>query len=58
MNNVGNTLERIGTVDYFLNITAVEQIFRFTINKSVLLKWKSFWKSKGMVNETKQWPRQ
>ena len=50
---MGSTLERIGTGDHFLNITPAAQTLRETINKSFLLKLKSFYKTKDMVNKTK-----
>ena len=53
---VGNTLECIGTGDHFLNITPALQILRATINKWVLLKLRSFCKTKDIVNKTKQQP--
>ena len=53
---VGNTLERIGTGDHFLNITPAAQTLRETINKWDLLKLKSFCKAKDMVNKTKRQP--
>ena len=50
---VGNILECIGTGDYFLNITPVVRTLRETINKLDLLKLKSSYKAKDMINKTK-----
>ena len=49
---VENILEHIGTGYHFLNITAAAQTLSATINKSDLLKLKSFCKAKDMVNKT------
>ena len=53
---VGNTLERIGTGNHFLNRTPAAQTLRETINKWDLLKLKSFCKANDAVNKTKQQP--
>ena len=53
---VGSTLERSGTGDHFLNRTPVTQTLTETINKWDLLKLKSFYKAKDMVNKTKWQP--
>ena len=53
---VGSTLERIGTGNYFLNITPVEQTLRETINKWDLLQLRSFCKTKDTVRKTKREP--
>ena len=53
-NWISSTLEHIGTEDHFLNIILVAQTLRETINKWDLLKLKSFYKAKDMVNKTKQ----
>ena len=50
---VGSTLERIGTGNHFLNITPAAQTLRETINKWNLLKPKNFYKTKDTVNKTK-----
>ena len=46
----------MGTGDHFLNITAVAQTLRATINKWDLLKLRSFYKAKDTVNKTKRQP--
>ena len=51
---VRSSIERMGTGDHILNITPVAQTLRATINKWDLLKLKSFYKAKDMVNKTKQ----
>ena len=51
---VGSILEHIGTGDHFLNITPAAQTLGETINNQDLLKLKSFYKAKDMVNKTKQ----
>ena len=53
---VGSTLECIGTGDHFLSKTPVAQTLRETINKWDLLKLKSFYKAKDMINKTKRHP--
>ena len=53
---VGSTLECISIGDLFLNITPVAQTLKTTINKWNLIKLRSFWKAKNMINETKQQP--
>ncbi|KAM7323155.1 hypothetical protein ACRRTK_017261 [Alexandromys fortis] len=53
---VGNTLERIGTGNHFINITPAAQALRETINKWDFLKLKSFCKAKDTVNKTKRQP--
>ena len=53
---VRSTLERIGTGDHFLNITSVAQTLRETINKWDLLKLRSFYKTRDVVNKTKWQP--
>ena len=53
---VGNSLECIGTGDYFLNINLVAQILRATINKWGILKLRSFCEAKDIVNKTKWQP--
>ena len=50
---LGSILERIGTVDHFLNTTTAVQTLREKINKWDLLKLKSFRKAKDTVNKTK-----
>ncbi|KAL6052141.1 hypothetical protein STEG23_023145 [Scotinomys teguina] len=54
--NVGGSLELIGTGDHFLNMTPVSQTLRTTINKWDLLKPRSFCKAKDRGNKTKQQP--
>ena len=49
----GSSLERMGIGDHFLNISPVAQTQRATINKSDLLKLRSFSKGKDTVNKTK-----
>ena len=44
----------MGTGDYVLNITPVAQTLRAIINKSDLMKLRSFCKAKDIVRKTKQ----
>ena len=46
----------MGIGDHFLNITAVAQTLRTTLNKWDFLKLRSFCKANGIVNKTKQQP--
>ena len=46
--NVGRSLEDMGTGDYFLKITLAAQTLRSTINKWNLLKLKSFSKQRTL----------
>jgi hypothetical protein len=48
---VGNSLEHIGTGDNFLNRKPVTQAVRSTINKWDFMK--RFFKAKGTINRTK-----
>ena len=50
---VGNSLEKIGTGDNFLNRTSIAQALRLEINKWVLMKLKSFYEAKDTINMTK-----
>ena len=53
---MGSSLQCM-TIGYlFLNITPVAQILRATINKWDLLKMRSFYKAKKIVNKTKRQP--
>ena len=54
--NVGNSLEHIGTGDNFLNRTQMAYALRPTIDKWDLMNWQSFYKSKDTVNRTKWQP--
>ena len=54
--NVGNSLECIGTGEIFLNRTPIAQAVRSTIDKWDLLKLKTFCKAKDTVNRTKWQP--
>ena len=51
---VGNSLEFMGTRDNFLNITPVAQTLRKTFNKRDILYMKRFYKAKEKVIKTKQ----
>ncbi|XP_076422449.1 membrane-associated guanylate kinase, WW and PDZ domain-containing protein 2 isoform X12 [Peromyscus maniculatus bairdii] len=51
---VGNSLERLGIGDHFLNITPVAQTLRQTINQWDLLKLRSFCRAKDTVNKAKR----
>jgi hypothetical protein len=51
---VGNTVEHIGTGEYFLNRTPVAQVLRSTIDKWELMKLQSLCKAKDTVNRTNQ----
>ncbi|KAL6034231.1 hypothetical protein STEG23_023042 [Scotinomys teguina] len=53
---VGNTLERIGTGDHFLNITTTAQTLSTTINQWDYMKLRSFCKAKDTVTKTKRHP--
>ncbi|KAL6038780.1 hypothetical protein STEG23_010303, partial [Scotinomys teguina] len=53
---VGRTLECIGTGDHFLNITPIAQTLTAIINKSDLMKLRSFCKAKDTVTKTKRLP--
>ena len=51
---VGSSHQCMGTGDHFLNISPVAQTIRTTINKWDLLKLKSFYKVKDIVNKIKK----
>ncbi|KAL6058354.1 hypothetical protein STEG23_024193 [Scotinomys teguina] len=53
---VGNTLERIGTGDHFLNITPTAQTLSTTINQWDHMKLRSFCRAKDTVTKTKCQP--
>ncbi|KAL6080898.1 hypothetical protein STEG23_018057 [Scotinomys teguina] len=53
---VGNTLERIGTGDQFLNITPTAQTLSATINQWDYMKLRSFCKAKDTITKTKHQP--
>jgi hypothetical protein len=53
---VGNSLERTGTEDNFLNRTPTAQVLRSTINNWDLMKLKSFCKAKDAASKTKRQP--
>jgi hypothetical protein len=53
---VGNSFERLGTGNNFLNRTPMTQALRSTIDKWDLMKLKIFCKTKDTVNGTKQQP--
>ena len=53
---VGNSFERIGTGECFLNIIPIALALRATINKWDLWKLKSFCKAKDIVHKTKHQP--
>ncbi|KAL6070461.1 hypothetical protein STEG23_006048, partial [Scotinomys teguina] len=53
---VGSTLERIGTGDYFLNITPTAQTLSATINQWNYMKLRSFCKAKDTITKTKRQP--
>ena len=53
---VGNSLQCMGTGDYFLSITLIIQTLRTTINKWDPMKPKSFCKAKDTFNKTKRQP--
>ena len=53
---VGNSLEPLGTGDNFLNRIPMAQALRTTIDKWDLMKLKSFCKAKDTVNRTKWQP--
>ena len=48
--NLRNSLEHIGTVENFLNRTAITHALRSTVDTWDLLKLKSFCKSKDFIN--------
>ena len=51
---MGSILERIVTLNHFLNIIPAAQTLRETINKWDLLKLKSFCEAKDIVSKKKQ----
>ena len=53
---VGSNLQCEGTEDFFLNTTPVAQTIRASINKWDILKPRSFFKTKDIVNKTKKQP--
>jgi hypothetical protein len=53
---VGKSLEHMGTGEEFLNRTPMAYDVRSRINKWVLKKLQSFFKSKDMVKKTKRPP--
>ncbi|KAL6030515.1 hypothetical protein STEG23_025276 [Scotinomys teguina] len=53
---VGNTLERTGTGDHFLNITPTAQTLSITINQWDHMKLKSFCRAKDTVTKKKRHP--
>jgi hypothetical protein len=54
--NVGNSLEHIGTGEYILKRTLMAQALRSTVDKWNLLKLKRVCKANGTVNSTKWQP--
>jgi hypothetical protein len=54
--NVGRSLEDIGTGEKFLNRTAMACAVRWRIDKWDLMKLQSFCKAKDTVNKTKRPP--
>jgi hypothetical protein len=53
---VGESLERMGTEENFLNRTPVAYALRSRINKWNLIKFQSFFKSKDIVKRPKWQP--
>jgi hypothetical protein len=54
--NVGKSLEDMGTREKFLNRTAMACVVRWRIDKWDLIKLQSFCKAKDTVNKTKRPP--
>ncbi|KAL6030169.1 hypothetical protein STEG23_023700, partial [Scotinomys teguina] len=54
--NVGSTLERIGTGDHFLNKTPIAQTLSRTINQWDHMKLRSFCRAKDTITKTKRQP--
>ena len=54
--NVGSSLQDIGTGGHFLSRTPVAQTIRETMNKWDLLKLRSFCKAEDTVSKTKRLP--
>jgi hypothetical protein len=53
---LGKNLELIGTWGTLLNRTPIAHAQRLTIDKSNLMKLESFYKAKGIINETNWQP--
>ena len=53
---VGNSLEPVGTGNYFLNRVLLAQTLKSTIKKWDLMKWKSFCMAKDTVSRTNWQP--
>jgi hypothetical protein len=53
---VGKILENIGTGGNFLNRSSMAQDLRLRIDKWDLIKLKSFYKAKDILNRTNQQP--